>query len=50
MPDAETVTFERAIFEIFADLYARYDLSDDEIAFVERLVRPIQSGGGPGAL
>lgn len=28
-----------------ADLYAKYELTDDEIAFIEKIVRPMELGG-----
>jgi hypothetical protein len=27
------------------DLYQRYKLTDDEIAFIERMIRPMGAGG-----
>ena len=35
------IDWNRSVTEIDAQLYAKYDLSDEEIAFIESMIKPM---------
>ena len=39
--ESSDIDWNRSVKEIDAQLYAKYDLSDEEIAFIESMIKPM---------
>lgn len=42
--DASDIDWDKSISEIDKQLYAKYELNDEEIDFIETLIKPVELG------